>query len=501
VALLGSLDITARHGEWFSDTWIHSATVAEVARHPLHPLEPLTGERVSFPYFSPWAMVLGWLMRLTGCSVFTVLTVAGLCSTGVLLVTWRRLVRALTDARWAPPVCLLCLLLLWGTGTWFWSGFLSLGTFSVGFTWPSVFAAALWFEVWATALRLPQVSRRHRIGSFLVLPGLILLVHPFTAVIAAASVVATLLGRWRVDRRSVVEVVVLAGASGLLALLWPWTSLRILLSNPVGFDAIHHTLYQWHSVVQYAALLVVTLPALVVRLVSNRIDPLACTALVSGVGVAVGGLIHLWSLGRLVPGIAIPGQLALGVLLVETWGCRRSLVGLRRAAVGGLAAVSCVALVVGADANAWWAARAVPGAERRASAEHALHSVRVYPSIRWIRAHVRPGQVAITNNWEALRELPTYGLRTVAPPWPSPGVTDAAQREVAQHAMLKGKTSRVERRDLLATYRVRWVVWVPTETTPQWPFRGARLVACGPDGMSLLKVDLHVVKRPASCGR
>ena len=244
VGLIVLCGFTAAAGEWVSDTWIHAATISEVARRPLEPLQPLTGSHDSFPYFSPYAMVLGWVMYTTGLSAMSVLTIGGLLSTGMMMWSLWRLVRAVTTAPWAPVVTLALMTTLWGTSTmWFWSGFFMLGTWSVGFTWPSVLATAGWFELWRVSLRL-TTSRAAVIGAFLLLPGLILLIHPFTALIAAVAVCVTLLGQIRAAPKQVGLVVLLGAVSVALAACWPWIDVWDLLGGTAGLDEIHARLYQ-----------------------------------------------------------------------------------------------------------------------------------------------------------------------------------------------------------------------------------------------------------------
>jgi alpha-1,6-mannosyltransferase len=504
ILLLALLAVTSTYGEWVSDSWIHAGTLVEVARHPLHPVEPLTGEHVPFAYFSPWAMSLGWLMHLTGWSVWVVLTLAGLIGTTLMLLCWYRLVRALTPARWAPVLALPLLLLLWGTGAWFWSGFPVLGSLSVGFVWPSVFAAACWFETWRTALRVDRVGRVHLVAVFLVLPGLMLLVHPFTAVIAAVSVLITLAGRLRRGSTAVPVAAAAAVASGLLALAWPWISLPAMIGDQAGFDTIHHALYR--QPMMKWALLPLIVPPLVVRVVRDRRDPLFWTAVVCAAGCAAGGLTGSWSLARLGPGVALPGQAALAVLLAEGWQHRAArrrptvLRRWRRAGFALLAALSCVALVVGGYANAWALARAVPGEARRARAEAATDAQARYPQLGWIAGRVHAGDTAVSNFWWSRRELPAYGLRSVRTQWPSPAVPDEARRAADEDRILGWRpATRAQRAALLSRYRVRWIVWHPTARTPMWPYPGARLVGCGPDGTALLRVDPRATTRPRAC--
>jgi hypothetical protein len=491
VLLLGLLALTASNGEWLSDTWIHSATLSEVARHPLHPLEPLTGEAASFPYFSPWAMTLGWFMHLTGASVFVTLTIGGLISTAFLLLSWRRFALVLSPSRGAPLLSLSILLLLWGTRQWFWSGFPGIGTLTVGFTWPSIFAAAMWFTLWRNALLLGQVRMRATVACFLTLPGLILLVHPFTAAIAGLSVALTILPRWTRHRRHVIVAVACAAASGLLAAAWPWMRLSDLTSDTGGFDDIHRMLYGHSMFITAWVLTLVTVPALGLRLRRNRLDPLAWTAIVCALGLAAGRLTQVWSLGRLGPGVALPGQFALAAELVNGWRDRRAQSVAVRRGYASLGLASLLALFVGLNASLWAVARAIPNPfhAQRVSAEKTTHASALYPALGWMSGYLHDGDTAVTNYWEIRRELPTYGLRTVMPPWPSPGLDDQQQRTNDESEILSAKISESTRQRLLSKYHVAWIIWSPSATAPNWPFPGARTVACSSPGIVLLRID------------
>jgi hypothetical protein len=266
--------------------------------------------------------------------------------------------------------------------------------------------------------------------------------------------------------------------------------LRDLLGDTGGFDDIHRMLYGRDMFITAWVLTLVTVPALGLRLRRDRLDPLAWTAIVCTVGLVVGRLTHVWSLGRLGPGVALPGQFALAAELANAWRNRRAQAVSARRAYASLALVTLLALLLGVNASAWAIARGIPNGfhAKRVSAEKATHASSLYPALGWISGHLHDGDTAVTNYWEIRRELPTYGLRTVMPAWPSPGLDDQQQRTNDELRIVSTNTSEQTRQQLLSKYHVTWVIWNPS-SAPNWPFPGARTVACSSSGIVLLRLD------------
>lgn len=488
--------------QWVSDSWIHLGTIAEVVARPLDPREPLTGEAVNFPYYSPWAMVLGWTARLTSVGPGVVLAVAGTISTVLFLLALYALVRRLTRHAWAPVIALLTLLLVHGTQQFFWSGFVSLNTFSVGSTWPWVPATAGWFWLWRCTLPplpphpspgsaepAPEVTttvsttasttprRRTRIPwVFLVLPGLVLLVHPFTFAIAALSCAVTALAArplswtWRVGLLSLVSV--------CLTVLWPWQALSGLLGDPAGFDGYHAFFYR--ATMAKVGLCLLAVPALVTRSVRLRgRDPLTWCFVAGWVVFGAGWAIGLESLARVLPLSEVSAALALAVTLTAR----------QRVLRYGLRLVTVAALVAGSLGQLSALTRLVTTED---GAPPARMLVAPYPRLDVLWRHARPDDVVISNNPIVAREFSSHRLRAVAPQWPSPGVADAATRIADQRAMLARGTTAARRAALFDRYDVRWIVW-RGRTVPAWLADSTNVVERGRDDTILLRVD-----RPAT---
>lgn len=461
--------VSTLHGEWVSDSWIHLGAIHQMSRDLWSPVEPLVGEDLPFPYFSPWTAMGAVAVRLLAVTPQEVLTVFGIVSPILLVHSLYRLVRAVSPAPWAPAAVLAAFVTVWGTTPFFWSGFLSLNTLVVGSSWPSVLATALWFHLWASVWTSTPVTRGLA-ALLLTVPGLLLLIHPFTFLSAATACALTVLLRW--PRQRWAAVCVLALVSVGVASLWPWASLLDLLTNPRGFDSFHA--YFYRDVFAKFALLLLTVPALALRLWRERTDPLAWSA-VAGVGIWVaGGVLGVESLGRVLPLATTAATIALGVAVAEALH-REDAAPPASARPPGAMLVRAlvvltwvVAVILGSvsQANAW--SRVSLDEEARRDPHDGNHVVAPYPGVDVLWDRIPEGSVVIAKDWRVARQLSAQGLFTVAPQWPSPGVRDAPRRIEHQAAILSGKTSPEVRDALLSHYDVAWVVWPTATQAPAW---------------------------------
>ena len=58
---------------WVGDLGLHLAVADRAAADPLHPVDPLVHSTASSPYYSPWTIAQGLLIRGTGASNHAVL--------------------------------------------------------------------------------------------------------------------------------------------------------------------------------------------------------------------------------------------------------------------------------------------------------------------------------------------------------------------------------------------------------------------------------------------
>ncbi|MFF4830857.1 hypothetical protein [Streptomyces sp. NPDC001315] len=459
---------------WAGDLGMHAATVERLRHNLLDPGNPLVDADTPSPYYSPWMLLLGCVARVTGLSVFVVLRIGAVVGLALLVTGVRRYVRTLSGHSAAPALVLLCLLFLWGTALFEWSGFLGLNSLALTVSYPSVFALGLAFHFWAWLARAVGVSGNPGGGwgdwlGLGVLWAVILLVHQFSGVVASLGALATVLAArparvvWaRLAAGLVLGVVVLW--------LWPYYDFFALFGAGADLESVHRALYR--DPVGRFGLVLVGVVALGLRRRRDRWDPLV---LFFGLGVVVcagGWLSGHYSWGRALPAVLIPAQVAAALEVVEAG---------RRGVRAAWACVLGAALLVGA----WTQAGTLGYVAGRGWLPEVVAAKYRTPWVgyRWITPWVKYGDVVLART-SAARQIPAYGPYTVAPGYPDFFLSDEARRVAAVRSYFAAGTAEGVRRDIVRSYGVRWVV-------ARGAVRGAgglREVARGPGGQVLYVV-------------
>ncbi|MFC3577947.1 hypothetical protein ACFOZ0_32760 [Streptomyces yaanensis] len=460
---------------WNGDLGMHAATVERLRHRLLDPGNPLVDENTPSPYYSPWTVFLGVVARLTGLSVWVVLRIGALISLTLLVTGVWRYVRTLSAHPLAPPLALLCVVLLWGTQVFKWSGFLGLNSLALTVAYPSVFALGLAFHFWAL---LARTLKGEPTGGWIAFLGLgamwavILLSHQFTGVVATLGALATVVGA-RTGRRVWPRLGAGVALGVAVLAVWPYYDFFALL-RVGGLEAIHRPLYQ-DLFARYWLLLVGVL-ALGVRARRDRRDPLVVFFVLGALVFAAGGLTGHYSWGRTLPAALIPAQIAAAV---EVAGAARG--PLRNVAAGLLAG----ALAVGA----WTQVQTVgyvTGRDALPSVVAAKYRV-PWVGYQWLTPWVRYGDVVMAKTLPA-RQIPAYGAYTVAPGYPDFFLPDAGRREAAVRTYFGAGVSRGARVAVLRSYGVRWVVQRPSDGGLAGGDRVLRRVTSGPGGQVLYEV-------------
>uniref|UniRef100_UPI001C252CE7 hypothetical protein n=1 Tax=Streptomyces sp. AC602_WCS936 TaxID=2823685 RepID=UPI001C252CE7 len=426
---------------WAGDLGIHAATVERLRHSLTDPGNPLVDADTPSPYYSPWTVLLGALAELSGFSVFVVLRIGALVALGVLVTGVWRYVRTLSGHPAAPPLALLCLVLLWGTEEFSWSGFLGFHSLALTVAYPSVLALGLAFHLWAWLARRP--AGRWVWAGCGVLWAVILLVHQFSGVVASLGALAVVLGSragWRVWGR--LGVGLLLGVVVLWA--WPYYDFFALLGAGDGMNAVHRSLYR--DLPGRYWLVLVGVAALGVRWWRDRRDVLVLFFALGAVVFAAGGVSGHWSWGRALPAALIPAQLAVALEVVGAG---------RRAVRTVWVCVLGAALVVGAWAQAGALGYVVdrgllPGVVEAKYREP-------WTGYQWITPWVGYGDVVMARKFPS-RQIPAYGAYTVAPGYPDFFLRDEGERVAAVRAYFSEGAVGSVRRGILREYGVRWVV-------------------------------------------
>ncbi|MFI2432573.1 hypothetical protein [Streptomyces sp. NPDC018693] len=483
------------------DAGQHAAVVERLKAHllsPRHPTADLPG--AGSPYYSPYAVAEGAFARLTGLTGWEVLRVAGPLNLLVLLTGVGRFVRVLTPRPWAPVLALAAMTLLWGTERAWWSGYLGLMSMTGNLGYPSTFAIGLAFWAWALTGARALDGRRVRFlgpsgtrgptgyAGLGALYGLILLVHPITAVAALLGAVAFVAGWQRRWSGAVVARWALTGTATLaVAAAWPYFDV-FALADDASVDAMHRRLYDGLGSHFWLALL--GLPALWARaarphggaglcrhaapprgatghdgaaherrhvsaLAAGRPswrDPLVLMFVLDCAVVAYGWVSGHYTYGRILGLTLVPPQFALAVELAAPGPWRPARRALGVAAAG---AVCLGFLTVHAGA-------VVPRSLDPVGFEQPPR----WPTYDWAARHIGPGEVVITDGYYAVHAIAGYGPNLAAPAWPDAALDERERRRrwADVEAYLAPDSTRAEREAIAGRHRVRWLLltrWHP----------------------------------------
>ncbi|MFD4027627.1 hypothetical protein ACFWRV_29550 [Streptomyces sp. NPDC058576] len=202
---------------------LQAAVVERLRVNLLHPAFPMTDlPAVASAHYSPYALLQGLAARASGLSGPSVVALAASLNLLLLLTGIGRLTRLLTPNRWVPVLVLVPLAMIHWADPARWSA-------------PSTFAVAVTLHLWAwtgrAAARVaergdPAPGRTPRwfeatgIG---VLLGLVLLVHPQTAIGAAVGCLALIAFRTRTRIRPTAWRWTFAVVCAVtVAALWPY---------------------------------------------------------------------------------------------------------------------------------------------------------------------------------------------------------------------------------------------------------------------------------------
>ncbi|WP_433398288.1 hypothetical protein [Streptomyces sp. CA-146814] len=203
---------------------LNAAVVERLRTSLLHPAFPMTDlPAVASAHYSPYALLQGLTARASGLSGQSVLALSAAVNLALLLTGIGRLARLLTPNRWVPVLALVPLALIHWADPGRWSA-------------PSTFAVAVTLHLWAwtghAVTRLPRASsgtlpgrtpRWAEAAGIGVLLGLVLLVHPPTALGAALGVVALVAVKQRTRIRPTLRRWALAGLCAVaVAAVWPY---------------------------------------------------------------------------------------------------------------------------------------------------------------------------------------------------------------------------------------------------------------------------------------
>jgi hypothetical protein len=442
---------------WASpDFWLHSAAVRAFSISLLHPGNPLVVGGQHDPYLSPYTFALAIVARLTGAEPVSVLAVAGVGNLVLLLIALRVFVRRVSPAAFAPLLVLLFTLTAWGFSPWRWSGFFELNSLGTVLPLASTFASAVGLLTVAAVCDWLRGGRAWKLGLSGVGMAVTLLCHPMTAVwvglVGVAFVVSEATAK---NVKRTLAVVAAAIGALLLASIWPYYSIWQLLSRSSAFDTSNAAMY--HAIAQRTFLAIPGFIILGVRFLRRRRDPLALAALFNVSVYVAGYTTNHDAFGRVLPGIVLMAHVAMGTWVAEQLAERTSTIDIR-----ALIAATVAVVLIGLLGSAAGVIRFVPRALVPASDAHRSEFASLVAPYEPLRSVIPRNDVVVASHSLALGVAASSG-KVIAPPAPSPFVTDEKARAAAVRALLASATSTDAFTALVTQYHVAWFVLTPND--------------------------------------
>ncbi|MFH1201750.1 MAG: hypothetical protein V1674_02540 [Candidatus Omnitrophota bacterium] len=309
------------NGQWGGDFWIHSAVIRELATHPIFPQHPQVLLDAPHTFYSPYALGVAWISRLTNLTPIATLSIVGIINLILFLIWFRLFIFLLFDGKNSENISfysLLFMLILWGRNPWTWSGFLHLWTLGYVLPYPSTFAAALMFLSFSIYIQILKGKSQLSFFALFIAIVLVLLTHPPTAVVMCICLIMLSISlggirRWR-------NYALLMGVfflSFLFAAAWPcypfWQN--VILSQPSTFLEHSYTFYSGAFTRIFPV--IIGLPLLMLRIRLNWRDPLALMFFGLCLIYFYGAISRNWSYGRVIFYIVLMLDIVIAVWFVR----------------------------------------------------------------------------------------------------------------------------------------------------------------------------------------
>jgi len=167
-----------------ADYWEHSAALYELIASPFSPSNPHLASDVQSPRYNPVYVAIAIGARIFGLDALGAMTVAACSNMAGFVAGCFCFFGAYFRDRRAPLYALLVMLTTWWDG-WHYSNVYQLQILPSVAAYPSMSALALtWFCFWLMTSVVRSGATRPRLLGLFLLAGIVLIVHPLTAVLA-----------------------------------------------------------------------------------------------------------------------------------------------------------------------------------------------------------------------------------------------------------------------------------------------------------------------------
>ena len=248
LAVMTSYTLYENHGD--KDFWEHSAVVKELATHPLSPQHPLFNLDAPHVFFSPYLLSIGLLARAGDFTAIDALAYAGVFNLAYLLMSLRLFIQVFFD-KFQDAIgfyALILILFLWPASAWQWSGFIHFKVLGLVLPYPSTFAIATTFFLFALFHHALTYHKTSQLLIIVMLSTVVLLTHPVTAVVMLIGIFSISLHFYNeIGGKALGIGLGIFIGTALLAFVWPYYSFFDLIT----FNGNPTTKFHWITWVMY----------------------------------------------------------------------------------------------------------------------------------------------------------------------------------------------------------------------------------------------------------
>lgn len=461
---------------WNGDYWEHRAVVRELSLKILHPSHPILNVDVPHAFFSPYLVLLGAIVSVTGITVPVLFNIVMLINLLLFFVAVYQLTKLFTDEESNRSKAFLLLLLLilffWGTEAPLYSSFFHFRSLIVTLVYPSTFSfiCAVFAATVTKKLLINSRSPAKEIILGIVLSLLlciIILTHPLTFVFAACLLLYVYLNtslQYKFNQQLVLKKTLFLFASVIvsvaLAYLWPYFPVFALLNYVESGNKFHADSFELYVDVLWKIFPVLLLPFLVFfnrSILWKKEWPLLFCLAILLLIYAVGFYTKSYGMGRMIAFAVIFCHLLLlkNLLLLKQakaiwWGILMFLV-----------ALPC--LFQSKNTFKYLSAKALQRVFDTASFQQTKHRSKAY-LLSFLEPVLEKKSPVVLTDLPTGLFIPAMGGKVVAAGSPVYWVSDADKRRQQVNLFFSAETTDKERRNLIITYKPDYLLLTPATT-------------------------------------
>lgn len=441
------------NGLWVEDFWDHAAAVSALMRDLIHPRHAQLAIEQPHAFFTPYSVLVACVARLASLSAVEALALFGLVNGALLVVGLWRYLRAMNvdDVPGALFYSILCILFLWGSDRWDYSGFFHVGILKFVLPYPSAFATGLAF-IGLALTREGALGLNLRTLVVLAILWVVMLTHPVAFVLMGVGLFADAITRPRRRGEAILMVAIVGFAAVALSMIWPYYPF-IRLST--GAANVYHA----SNGAMYVNVLGATWPVVLAlafagrTLADRRNRALVVTASLLLVLYGLAWWLQKFSFGRVIGYVVLLCHLVIGQQLALWDRALFRSPTTRRF----LPPVVVIALAIfGHVAIQSALTRGLTAANSLIKGRPLLHRMS-FGHLEFVRDKVEPGSVVLANvntSWI----IPTFGAKVVALLHPHAFVEDLDRRAEDVEAFFASGHSADARRAIIDRYGVRYLL-------------------------------------------